>query len=168
MKAYLEAKIGKLEKDVKEARESTFGRSDQAIDLTALMSPYDQKLIQKAIRLDFIDTADLAGSSLFHCKEKDKTKKGVLVKDESGSLKVEDESIMDRENLKWLEWLSRIGDIIDLYLVHGGHVDRLKDFLKYYRTMQILGKDRIFTFESLQKADRYIRSRPQGQGKNFV
>ncbi len=73
----------------------------------------------------------------------------------------------EREAIKWLEWQSLFADLLDYYLVHGGHLEKTSEMLTYLRLLQRLGMEGIFTFESLQEMDHHVRSRPEGQGENL-
>lgn len=141
------------------------GRQDaDSKSLEQWLPAWDTKLIEKAKLLLFIDMDEVRAAQ---GKGKAKDKKLVLTGD--GDIKaVEEDAIKDKEQIKWLEYLSLFSDLMDLYLIQGGHINKLDQMLTHYRLMQRLGKERIFTFESIQAWDRHVRSRPEGQGPNFT
>lgn len=73
----------------------------------------------------------------------------------------------ERDAIKWLEWQSLFADLLDYYLIQGGHLEKTAEMLTYFRLIQRLGMEGIFTFESLQDMDHHVRSRPEGQGETL-
>ena len=117
--------------------------------------------------LEFIDLAEIKASYNKATKTKDATKERLVVDKQTGDIVVEDGASQDRETIKWMEWQSLFSDLLDLYLIHDGHLKHLDAMLSYFRLFQRMGQAGKFTFASLQKLDRHIRSKPEGQGPNF-
>jgi hypothetical protein len=145
------------------------GRHDAEMkSMEQWLPPVDSKLVDKAKKLEFIDLSEIK-AALAKSRTKDKKDKTFVIDDATGTLKLdEDAPTKDKEAIKWLEWQSLFADLMDYYLVHGGHMEKLNEILTHFRLMQRFGKEGIFTFESLQELDRHIRSRPEGQGPNFT
>jgi len=145
------------------------GRKEAELkDADHWLPPVDPKLVERAKKLDFIDLKEIK-AALARTKTKDQKEKTTFKLDEeTGTLKVDQApSPSDKEAIKWLEWQSLFADLLDYYLVHGGHLEKTAEMLTYFRLMQRLGKEGIFTFESLQQFDHHVRSRPEGQGENL-
>ncbi len=147
------------------------GRKDAEMkDLDLWIPPVDPRLVERAKRLEFIDLGEIK-AVLAKSKGKDKSKDKAIFKidEATGTLKVDEETIpKDKEAIKWLEWQALFADLMDYYLIHGCHLEKTADMLTYFRLMQRLGQEGIFTFESLQVMDYHIRSRKEGQGENFT
>lgn len=139
-------------------------------DLDLWIPPVDPRLVERARKLEFIDLSEIkAVLARSKGKEKNKDKAVFKIDEATGTLKVDEEAVpKDKEAIKWLEWQALFADLMDYYLIHGGHLDKTLDMLTYFRLMQRLGQDGIFTFESLQVMDYHIRSRKEGQGENFT
>lgn len=159
----------KLEKSQDEAYKK--GRRDAEMkSVEQWIPPVDPKLVEKAKALKFIDLSEIK-AALARSKSADKLKGATFKIDENtGTLRVNEEEVApkEKEAIKWLEWQSLFADLMDYYLVQGGHLEKAGEILTHFRLMQRLGKDGIFTFESLQEMDRHIRSRPEGQGEDFT
>lgn len=159
----------KLERSQEEAYKK--GRRDAEMkSVEQWIPPVDPKLVEKAKALRFIDLSEIK-ASLAKSKNADKLKGQTFKIDENtGILRVEDDDAAQKEKeaIKWLEWQSLFADLMDYYLIQGGHIEKAGEILTHFRLMQRLGKDGIFTFESLQEMDRHIRSRPEGQGQDFT
>ena len=144
------------------------GRQDAELkELQLWIPPVDPKLVERAKLLEFIDLAEIKASYNKAAKTKDATKERLVVDKQTGDIVVEDGASQDREAIKWMEWQSLFADLLDLYLIHGGHLKHLPAMLSYFRLFQRMGQAGKFTFASLQKLDRHIRSKPEGQGPNF-
>jgi hypothetical protein len=129
----------------------------------------DPKLVEKAKKLAFIDLAEIK-AALARSKSGDKEQKPTFKLDEAGTLKMVEESTLSKEKeaMKWLEWQALFSDLLDYYLIQGEHVEKTGEMLTYFRLMQRLGKEGIFTFESLQAYDYHIRSRAKGKEKIYL
>jgi len=158
--------LGNVDKKIEEAYKK--GRQEAEMKEIQLWIPsVDQKLVERAKKLEFICLSEIKASHTAQ-KIKDKVKERVVYDTATKQLVIDDEAGRERDAIKWLEWQSLFADLLDLYLVHGGHVNHLPAMLTHFRLWQRLGKEGRFTFESLQKMDRHIRSRPEGQGPNFT
>src|SRR3954451_619146 len=65
------------------------------------------------------------------------------------------------------EWQVLMLELITLYMVQGGHSNKVVQFTTYHRMMLRMGQENVYTYESLIEADTQIRSRATGQGPNF-
>ncbi len=147
------------------------GKKDaETKDLDHWLPTVDPRLVERAKKLEFIDLSEIK-AVLSRSKGKEKTKEKAIFKidEATGNLKVDEEAVpKDKEAIKWLEWQALFADLMNYYLIHGGHLEKTADMLTYFRLMQRLGQEGIFTFESLQVMDFHIRSRKEGQGENFT
>lgn len=156
---------------MKESSEEAYrkGRKEAEMkDFESWTPSIDPKILEKAKRLEFIDLAEIK-AVLARVKGRDKNRDKATFKiDETGTLKVDGDTLpKEREAIKWLEWQALFADLLDYYLIHGGHLEKTGEMLTYYRLLQRLGMEGIFTFESLQEMDHHVRSRPEGQGENL-
>lgn len=143
------------------------GRQDAELkELQLWIPPVDPRLVERAKGLEFIDLSEIKASYNKVTKSKD-AKERLVVDKQTGDIVVEEGASQDRDTIKWMEWQSLFADLLDLYLIHGGHLKHLPAMLSYFRLFQRMGQGGKFTFMSLQKLDRHIRSKPEGQGPNF-
>lgn len=162
----LQQQLHDVDKRIEDAYKK--GRRDAELkELHLWIPPVDPKLVEKAKALEFIDLLEIKASYNKVAKSKDATKERLVVDKQTGDIVVEDGASQDRDAIKWMEWQSLFSDLLDLYLIHGGHLKHLDAMLSYYRLFQRMGQAGKYTFTSLQKLDRHIRSKPEGQGPNF-
>ncbi len=162
----LQQQLHDVDKRIEDAYKK--GRQDAELkELQLWIPPVDPKLVERAKGLEFIDLLEIKASYNKVAKSKDATKERLVVDKQTGDIVVEDGASQDRDAIKWMEWQSLFADLLDLYLIHGGHLKHLPAMLSYFRLFQRMGQAGKFTFTSLQKLDRHIRSKPEGQGPNF-
>lgn len=161
-----------FQEKLNQSREEAYrrGRKDAEMkDLESWTPSVDPRILEKAKKLEFIDLAEIK-AALSKSKGKDKTKDKVTFKidEATGMLKVDEDALpKEKDAIKWLEWQSLFADLLDYYLVQGGHLEKTAEMLTYFRLIQRLGMEGIFTFESLQEYDHHVRSRPEGQGEQL-
>ncbi len=119
--------------------------------------------------MEFIDLAEIeAALSKSKGKNKGKDKATFKIDEATGTLKIDEGDLpKEKDAIKWLEWQSLFADLLDYYLIQGGHLEKTAEMLTYFRLIQRFGMEGIFTFESLQDYDHHVRSRPEGQGEHL-
>ncbi len=131
------------------------GRQDAELkELQLWIPPVDPKLVERAKGLEFVDLSEIKASYNKVAKSKEATKERLVVDKQTGDIIVEDGASQDRDAIKWMEWQSLFADLLDLYLIHGGHLKHLPAMLSYFRLFQRMGQAGKFTFTSLQKLDK--------------
>ena len=126
----------------------------------------DSKLVAKAKALEYIALADIKKAKALQSKAKQSPKEFKL--NQSTKIVVQDdEAEQDNSTIRWVEWQSLFVDLLDLYFVHGGHIEKASEMLNHLRLCLTFGNGQIFTYESIIDYDQHIRSRKEGQGENL-
>jgi len=110
------------------------GRSEAEAETSAKwLPPMDPKLVEKAKRLEYISLKELKQTRLKTKKKEVSIQKGVVM--------VFDDEMQNDDQIKWLEYQQLMSDLLHLYLVQGGHIEKLDEMLTHIRLTQRFGND---------------------------